>query len=266
MTDSIVRSSALEISNINGELVVDSRLIADRLGIEHATLLTTIDKYLPRLQSKKPVRFEIDVVKRPQGGTYNLRYAFLDERQSTLLMTLSRNTEQVLDCKEYLVDAFDRAKSIIKTVIPVQNDRIRELELQVRLAELNTVAVENASLLVAMHGESLGLTIAGLNVDQIIETKVPTTEVLNPVTGKCDEFLDAKQLVSEVLRRSGQKLKSNADFIKRLKYANRDDLILPVTRNATCEYVRAEDLDEAIDVVFGSVKQQLLTPSHSALV
>jgi hypothetical protein len=34
-----------------------------------------------------------------------------------------------------------------------------------------------------MHGESLGLTIAGLNIGQIVEVKVPVTEVLYPVTG-----------------------------------------------------------------------------------
>lgn len=86
-----------------------------------------------------------------------------------------------------------------------------------------------------------------------------TTEVLNPVTGNSDEFLSAKQLADEVKRRTGQNIK-NADFIRKLKSANRDDLILPVTRNATAEYVKPEDLDEAMQIVFGNVKQGLLKP------
>jgi hypothetical protein len=157
------------------------------------------------------------------------------------------------------VKAFRSAKSIITTVIPAQNNRIRELELENRNLELRAGMVSVASTLVALHGEALGLTIAGLNVGQIIETKIPVTEVLNPVTGNCDEFLSADQLSKEVARRSGQKIK-NAEFIRKLKSANRDDLILPVTRNATAEYVRAEDLDEAISIVFGNSRQTLLQP------
>ena len=259
----IVQSSALEVSDLDGQLVVDSRLIADRLGIEHDTLFKTIEKYSDRLSSQSEIRFKIEFRERPQGGKSKVRYAFLDERQATLLMTYSRNTEQVLDCKDALVDAFDRAKQIIKTVIPAQGDRIRELELEVELAKLNSNAVSTASLLVALHGEALGLTIAGLSTGQVIEIRIPTTEVLNPVTGECKEFLSAKQLADEVKRRTGQNIK-NADFIRKLKAANRDDLILPMTRNMTCEYVTEDNLNEAMKVVFGSSRQTLLQPVKQA--
>lgn len=53
----------------------------------------------------------MEVVKRPQGGTHEVSYCFLNEAQSTLLMTFSRNSDRVLDCKENLVDAFTAAKN-----------------------------------------------------------------------------------------------------------------------------------------------------------
>jgi phage regulator Rha-like protein len=108
MTNSIVQASELRIENIGGELLIDSRLIADRLGIKHDSLFATIEKHYDRLSAKNQVRFEIEFRERAQGGKSKVRYALLDERQSTLLMTYSRNTEQVLDCKDALVDAFDR--------------------------------------------------------------------------------------------------------------------------------------------------------------
>ena len=128
----------LAVIEQDGELVVDSRLIAERLGIQHRGLIQTIEKHLTRIQAKNQVRFEMETVKLPQGGTKQRKFAYLDERQATLLMTMSRNTEQVLDCKEALVDAFEKAKSIIKTVIPAQNDRIRELELEIQLRNAET--------------------------------------------------------------------------------------------------------------------------------
>ncbi len=101
----------LDITTQNDTLVVDSRLIAENLGIQHKNLLQTITKYLDRLERKTPVAFKTEVVKRPQGGSYEVSYCFLNEAQATLLMTFSRNSDRVLDCKEKLVDAFTLAKS-----------------------------------------------------------------------------------------------------------------------------------------------------------
>lgn len=103
-------NNMIQVSTVNETLVVDSRLVAQELGIEHRALMQTIKKYLTRLERKNPVTFQVDVVKRPQGGTYEVSYCYLNEFQATLLMTFSRNTEQVLNCKEKLVDAFENAK------------------------------------------------------------------------------------------------------------------------------------------------------------
>lgn len=258
MTNSIVQVSNLEIDNLDGELVVDSRLIANQLGIEHRSFFRTIKKYETRIEQRfGVVRFDFTPC---DNAGHAEKYALLTENQSMALMTFSKNTDEVIECKLNLVDAFDKAKQIIKTIIPAQNDRIRELELENENLKLKTNLVNITDTLVTMHGEALGLTIAGLNVGQVIEIKIPTTEVLNPITGDSVEFLDAKQLATEVQRRSGQKVKSNADFIRKLKAANRDDLILPVTRNMTAEYVKADYLDEAIEVVYRGGKQGLLSP------
>jgi phage regulator Rha-like protein len=105
----------IQVTTVNEILVVDSRLVAEELGIEHRALMQTIKKYIDRLERKEPVTFQMDVVKRPQGGTYEVSYCYLNEWQATLLMTFSRNTEQVLNCKEKLVDAFSEAKKLIKS-------------------------------------------------------------------------------------------------------------------------------------------------------
>lgn len=75
---------AIEIAT---HLVIDSRLIALELGIEHATLLKTIKKHLNRLEQDKPVRFESNIVKRPQGGTCKVSFCYLNRCQATLLIS-----------------------------------------------------------------------------------------------------------------------------------------------------------------------------------
>lgn len=55
--------------------------------------------------------------------------AFLTEPQATLLMTYSRNTEQVRQCKRQLVKAFEKAKLVLSSAV-----ELRVVELEQKLA------------------------------------------------------------------------------------------------------------------------------------
>jgi phage regulator Rha-like protein len=116
--------SNLSVLERNGALVVDSRLIAKELGIEHRALLQTLDKYLDKIQGFGVVTFEMS--KPPEGskGGRPERVAYLTEDQATLLMTFSRNTERVVECKVALVRAFSEAKRVIKEAIPAQAEQL----------------------------------------------------------------------------------------------------------------------------------------------
>jgi hypothetical protein len=61
-----------------------------------------------------------------------------------------------------------------------------------------------------------------------------------------------------VKERTGQNIKSLSEFNRALRAAGRDDLLIAVTRHTTTEYVEPSKLDEAIAVVFGSVRQSLV--------
>jgi phage regulator Rha-like protein len=131
MADNIV---PLQIQEIDGLLLVDSRLIAERLGIQHESFLKTIRKHRERVESRfGHLRFEVGTVTNSVGAINEVTFVLLAESQASVLMTLSKNTDQVVECKLDLVDAFEKAKSIIKTVIPAQNNRIQELELEIQL-------------------------------------------------------------------------------------------------------------------------------------
>lgn len=103
--------SIISVNQVDGELVVDSRLIADRLDIRHETLMETLEKYQTRIESRFGIiRFEtgkIDGRGRPQ------KFALLNEPQATSLMTFSRNTDAVVECKLDLVNAFEQAKTAL---------------------------------------------------------------------------------------------------------------------------------------------------------
>lgn len=121
-----------ELFRDGDEVYVDSRLIVERLGIEHESFLRTLDNYQTQIeQAFGVIRFEIGKPSGPQGGRPS-RYALLNEDQATFVMTLSRNSPEVVQCKLDLVQSFSKAKKIIQlqqretvNYIPYWYQRIR---------------------------------------------------------------------------------------------------------------------------------------------
>jgi phage regulator Rha-like protein len=102
--------TTVAVEERDGILVVDSRIIAERLGVQHKNFLDTINTHKESIEAAfGRVAFET----RPfetAGGTQQVKVAFLTEEQATAIMTLSRNTPQVVELKMTLVKAFVEAK------------------------------------------------------------------------------------------------------------------------------------------------------------
>lgn len=95
-----------------GALVVDSRLIADQLAIEHESFMKTINKYQTQAEQAFGIlRFEIGEM---QGRGQPEKYCLLTEDQAFFLMTLSRNTAEVVSAKLSLVKSFSEAKKLLR--------------------------------------------------------------------------------------------------------------------------------------------------------
>jgi len=104
----------LVVFEYEGVLVVDSRLVAEALGVEHESLMKNAQKYQSRIEQRFGVfRFQIGKPSSPKGGRPE-RFIYLNEGQATYLMTLSSNTDQVVDCKGDLVEAFINAKEVLR--------------------------------------------------------------------------------------------------------------------------------------------------------
>lgn len=93
------------------EYRLDSRIIAEKLGVEHKNLLETLSTYSRQIQSFGTFAFET----RKSAGRPT-RYALLNENQCYLLATLSRNTERVVDFKVWLVRTFAEHRQGVKPV------------------------------------------------------------------------------------------------------------------------------------------------------
>lgn len=109
----------LEVQTKDNILVVDSRLVAEELGIEHKTLRETIKKYEDEIvEEYGQLSVASETVANSVGAKNKITYYFLTEEQATYLMTLSQNTKQVRKAKLNLVTSFSKAKKVLSSVNP----------------------------------------------------------------------------------------------------------------------------------------------------
>ncbi len=89
----------LPIQSVNNVNVVDSRLIANELDIQHKNLYQAIkDNQTDIEEAFGRVLWETETLN-TAGGMQQVKFAYLNEDQATYLMTLSRNTVQVKKLK-----------------------------------------------------------------------------------------------------------------------------------------------------------------------
>lgn len=89
------------------EARVDSKVLAEQLGIHHKNALALIDANKPEFEEFGRVAFETRTLE-TKGGKQKQRIALLNEDQSYFLLTLTRNNERTKRLKVELVKAFSR--------------------------------------------------------------------------------------------------------------------------------------------------------------
>lgn len=100
--------SSIQLVHSAGEARVDSRLIADQLGIQHESSMRLMRGYKADFEELGILRFEIgEIIGRGQPE----QFALINEDQAYLLLAYSRNTKRVRALKVNLVKAFRDARN-----------------------------------------------------------------------------------------------------------------------------------------------------------
>lgn len=104
------QSNSVHLVEVESELRVDSRILADKLQNQHKNVMELIDRYSEQFKRFGHLPFETEVGFRTQGGGKAERFVLLNEDQSYFLLSLSRNTDHVVELKANLVAAFSEAR------------------------------------------------------------------------------------------------------------------------------------------------------------
>lgn len=98
--------NAITLIKSQGGPRVDSRVLAKQMGNQHKNTMELIERYASEFLLFDHLPFQTEVGKRAQGGGKAERFALLNEDQAFFLLTLSRNTERVVELKSNLIVAF----------------------------------------------------------------------------------------------------------------------------------------------------------------
>lgn len=101
----------IEIRDIDGEPRIDSRIISEKLGVEHKHTVEMLRRYQSRLEKYGVLPFETAKPQKGSNGGRPETIVYLNEHQSTFLVTLSRNSEKAVDLKQKLTESYLHYKS-----------------------------------------------------------------------------------------------------------------------------------------------------------
>ena len=137
-------SSAIPLAVIDGQPRVDSRLIAEQLGVEHESTRKIIEQYLSDFEEFGVSRFEIGKPPKGSSGGRPEKFYLLNEDQSYLLLTYSQNTEQARDLKKRMVRSFSNHRELVLQGQLAMLERFQQPALPRLQSELTEEAFESA--------------------------------------------------------------------------------------------------------------------------
>lgn len=102
--------NAITLTHTENEPRVDSRQLANQLGTKHKNPMALIERYLAKFAEFGVVPFQTEKPLAGTAGGRPERFALLNEDQAFFLLSLSRNTDRVVDLKADLIMAFREAR------------------------------------------------------------------------------------------------------------------------------------------------------------
>lgn len=104
-------SSVIKLETYDGEPRVDSRRIAEKLGVEHKASFQLIRTYKADFLEFGVLPFQMEKPLKGSSGGRPQKFALLNEDQSYLLLSYGENTPQAREAKKALIRAFSNARN-----------------------------------------------------------------------------------------------------------------------------------------------------------
>jgi len=110
------------VQQINEIHVVDSRMVADELGVDHSNLVETIKAYQETIEKEFGLIIPFETEKLKGVGRPKV-FCYLTEDQALFVGSLSRNSENVVRFKVKLIKSFQAVRKAINQVVQISREQ-----------------------------------------------------------------------------------------------------------------------------------------------
>jgi len=203
------------------------------------------------------VDFSQKSVKNPSGKGRSVIKMFLTCDGLKQLCLLARTLEG-RQVRQYFIECEKKWK-LTQQVFPQVAQSVEDIRLEkmIRLEELKLSNNQLDNTMLQMHGKETVLLLRG-HKENIVTIENTVTEIVDVKNDHAEKILSAEQLTSTIKKKTGQKPVSMKWVVEAVKKLGRPDLIATVNRSVSNEYVKADSLDEVIDLIYGQERQRLL--------
>ena len=128
----------------DGEARASTEAIASGYELQHKNVMALLKRYMSQMQGFGLLAFEMRARPIGQHGGGDIEYALLNERQTMLLLTLMRNSKNVVEFKVRLIQEFCRMAEALQNRDMTMWDKRLKFE-----------AKDQASKALGSHGSKL---------------------------------------------------------------------------------------------------------------
>ncbi len=104
-----------------GKAFTTSLILAQGMGISARSVRSLIEKYKTELESFARVTFQMQTLQ-TNGGPQEVKVYFLTEEQATFVISLMRNTPQVMKFKKELVEHFYEMRMVLNNLTQAKDN------------------------------------------------------------------------------------------------------------------------------------------------
>jgi phage regulator Rha-like protein len=260
-----------DISYHDGAVVIDSRLLAERLGLQHKSLLFNIDNNPEYYQTQWGIKYCYERIPNVVGEHYE-RVCWLNKEQVRAITVRCQLTPQVQDYSIRLIKRLSELENPVSTDLTPQT---RELELKIELqkqtqktTELQIQLTEINKAVWDMHSpEVAAMMITGKNPPVVTKT-VEITKLVKESTRKEVHVMTLKQFKKHVPYELQKRINTWADVRKILEELGYDskESFTEVTDSITSQALRIDAFEEVLEVFSKCPTTGYITPPGSNIV
>jgi phage regulator Rha-like protein len=267
-----------DISYHDGAVVIDSRLLAERLGLQHKSLLLNIDRNPEYYQTQWGIKYCYERIPNVVGEHYE-RVCWLNKEQVRAITVRCQLTPQVQDYSIRLIKRLSELEANASSGLS-QQERENQSELILQKAKQETIKLEiqltDSKIKLAqvneaifnMHGPERGtMMITGQN--PIVVTKeIEVTRIVESGNRHEVAVLTLTEFKKQLPYEIAKRIKTWADARKFMEDQGIDitECFVEVKDNITTQALRRDALDTLLEALSKLPTTGYITPLGSNIV